>query len=67
MNSELLKTVWIMMFCRIEIAVPKPDRTMKIHARTVTKVDRCGFAVTTFPLRALTPELSRAAKRLRLE
>src|SRR5690606_1957726 len=34
-----LNSVCTMMFCRIATRVPKPDRTMEIHARTVTNVD----------------------------
>ena len=38
----------IMMFCKMEINVAKPAKTMKIHARTVTNVDFGWVASNSF-------------------
>ena len=48
--SGPLNMVWIMMFCRMEIMVPNPDREMKIQAITVTKMERLFVLFTSIPI-----------------
>jgi hypothetical protein len=47
--SGRLNIVQTMMFCRREIIAAKPDRTMKIQASTVTKLERLPVAFISSP------------------